>query len=62
MGNAHPNIAPYQTFPVADGWVIVAVGNDGQFGRLCAALGLDALAADARFCDQRGAGRQPRRS
>src|SRR5208337_600337 len=49
MGNAHPNIAPYQTFPVADGWVIVAVGNDGQFARLCAALDLDALAADARF-------------
>ena len=44
-----PNIAPYQTFPVADGWVIVAVGNDGQFGRLCATLGLEALAADQRF-------------
>ncbi|HKN26975.1 MAG TPA: CaiB/BaiF CoA-transferase family protein [Roseiarcus sp.] len=49
MGNAHPNIAPYQTFPAADGWVIVAVGNDSQFARLCAALGLEALAADARF-------------
>ena len=49
MGNAHPNIAPYQTFPVADGFVIIAVGNDGQFARLCATLGLDALAADARF-------------
>ena len=49
MGNVHPNIAPYQTFPVADGWVIVAVGNDGQFARLCATLGLDALARDARF-------------
>ncbi|MFY9971109.1 MAG: CaiB/BaiF CoA-transferase family protein [Roseiarcus sp.] len=49
MGNAHPNIAPYQTFPVADGYLIVAVGNDGQFGRLCATLGLDALAADDRF-------------
>ena len=49
MGNAHPNIAPYQTFPAADGWVIVAVGNDGQFVRLCAALGLEGLAADARF-------------
>ncbi len=48
-GAAHPNLAPYQTFPVADGWIIIAVGNDGQFGRLCAALGLDALAADARF-------------
>ncbi len=49
MGNIHPNIAPYQTFAVADGWVIVAVGNDGQFARLCAALGLDALAGDPRF-------------
>ena len=48
-GAAHPNLAPYQTFPVADGWIIIAVGNDGQFGRLCAALGLVALAADARF-------------
>ena len=48
-GAAHPNLAPYQTFPVADGWIIIAVGNDGQFGRLCAALGLDALAAEARF-------------
>jgi crotonobetainyl-CoA:carnitine CoA-transferase CaiB-like acyl-CoA transferase len=49
MGNAHPNIAPYQTFPAADGWVIVAVGNDGQFVRLCGALGLVGLAAEARF-------------
>jgi crotonobetainyl-CoA:carnitine CoA-transferase CaiB-like acyl-CoA transferase len=49
MGNAHPNIAPYQTFPVADGYLIVAVGNDGQFARLCATLGLAALAADDRF-------------
>ncbi len=45
MGNAHPNLAPYQTLPVADGWLIIAVGNDGQFGRLCGALGLEALAA-----------------
>jgi len=46
LGNAHPNIAPYQTFPVADGHVIVAVGNNAQFERLCALLG---VAADARF-------------
>jgi len=39
-GNAHPNIAPYQTFAAADGELIVAVGNDGQFRRLCALLGL----------------------
>ena len=49
MGNAHPNIAPYQVFPAADGHLIVAVGNDGQFARLCGALGLDDLAGDARF-------------
>ncbi len=49
MGNVHPNIAPYQTFPVADGYVIVAVGNDGQFARLCETLRLDQLAQDARF-------------
>ena len=39
MGNAHPNIVPYQVFPVADGHVIVAVGNDGQFARFVAVLG-----------------------
>ncbi|MBV8439929.1 MAG: CoA transferase, partial [Hyphomicrobiales bacterium] len=49
MGNAHPNIAPYRTFPVSDGYLIVAVGNDGQFARLCATLGLEALADDPRF-------------
>jgi glutaryl-CoA transferase len=49
MGNAHLNLAPYQTFPVADGWLIVAVGNDGQFERLCAVLGLEGMAGDARF-------------
>ena len=46
LGNAHPNIAPYQTFAVADGHIIIAVGNDGQFERLCALLG---VAEDARF-------------
>lgn len=54
MGNAHPNIAPYQTFPTADGWFILAVGNDGQFRRLCRVLGLDGLAADPRFADNAG--------
>jgi crotonobetainyl-CoA:carnitine CoA-transferase CaiB-like acyl-CoA transferase len=38
LGNAHPNIAPYEAFPVADGWVIIAVGNDAQFLRLCDVL------------------------
>jgi crotonobetainyl-CoA:carnitine CoA-transferase CaiB-like acyl-CoA transferase len=49
LGNAHPNIAPYQTFAVRDGWVIVAVGNDRQFRRLCALLGQSAIAEDPRF-------------
>ncbi|UUZ77717.1 CoA transferase [Polaromonas sp. P1(28)-13] len=49
MGNAHPNIVPYQDFPTADGYMIVAVGNDGQFARLCAAAGCAGLALDARF-------------
>ena len=41
MGNAHPNLAPYQPFPCSDGMVIIAVGNDGQFRALCGALGLE---------------------
>lgn len=49
LGNAHPNIVPYQDFPTADGDMILAVGNDGQFAKLCTTLGLPALAEDARF-------------
>lgn len=49
LGNAHPNIAPYQTFAVADGHVIIAVGNAGQFRKLCDLLGLTALGEDPRF-------------
>ena len=49
MGNAHPNIVPYQIFPVEDGHVIVAVGNDGQFGRFARVLGREGLAEDPRF-------------
>jgi len=49
MGNGHANLVPYQAFKVADGEVIVAVGNDRQFERLCAILGLDQLASDGRF-------------
>lgn len=40
MGNAHPNIVPYAVFPAADGWLIIAAGNDGQFNRLCTVLNL----------------------
>jgi crotonobetainyl-CoA:carnitine CoA-transferase CaiB-like acyl-CoA transferase len=49
MGNAHPTIVPYQDFPTADGDVILAVGNDGQFARLCEAMGHAEWATDARF-------------
>lgn len=48
MGNRHPNIAPYEVFPVSDGWFILAVGNDGQFRRFCERLD-PALAEDPRF-------------
>jgi crotonobetainyl-CoA:carnitine CoA-transferase CaiB-like acyl-CoA transferase len=54
MGNAHPNIVPYQVFPVADGHVIVAVGNDGQFARFVAVLGQPELAQDKRFNSNAG--------
>ena len=54
-GNAHQNIVPYQVFEVADGHLILAVGNDGQFARFCAVAGCPELAADARFA--RNAGR-----
>lgn len=49
MGNAHPNLAPYQPFPCTDGMVVIAVGNDGQFRALAAALGAPGLGADPRF-------------
>ena len=49
LGNAHPNVVPYQDFPTADGNVIIAVGNDGQFARLAGAIGQPELATDARF-------------
>ena len=49
MGNAHPNIVPYQPFAVSDGYVVIAVGNDAQFARLCEFLGLTEVAVDPRF-------------
>ncbi len=48
-GNAHPNLVPYQTFKASDGWIIVAVGNDGQFRRFVELGGRGALADDPRF-------------
>ena len=49
IGNAHPNIVPYQVFPVADGHVIVAVGNDGQFAKFSAVIGEPGLAKDPAY-------------
>lgn len=49
LGNAHPSIVPYQDFPTADGYMILAIGNDGQFARFCTEAGDPALAQDARF-------------
>ena len=49
MGNAHPNIVPYQDFPTADGDMVLAIGNDGQFARFCALAGRAEWATDLRF-------------
>lgn len=49
LGNAHPNVVPYEVFPTSDGHIIIAVGNDGQFGRLCDALGASELGASEAF-------------
>jgi len=49
MGNGHPNIVPYQDFPTADGDMILAIGNDGQFARFCEIAGHGEWADDARF-------------
>jgi len=49
IGNAHPNIVPYQVFAVADGHIIIATGNDNQFAKLCAVLGEPKLAEEPRY-------------
>lgn len=49
LGNAHPNIVPYQLFPTSDGHFILAVGNDGQFARFCNFAQMDGVANDERF-------------
>jgi crotonobetainyl-CoA:carnitine CoA-transferase CaiB-like acyl-CoA transferase len=49
MGNAHPNTVPYQDFPTADGHMILAIGNDGQFAKFCAAAERAQWAQDPRF-------------
>ncbi len=54
MRNAHPNVAPYSVYRCADGWFILAVGNDRQFASACRVLELDALGSDARFATNAG--------
>ncbi len=53
IGNRHPNIAPYQTFPTANGEIAIAVGNDQQFARFCAVIGTPELIDDERFARNR---------
>ncbi len=54
LGNAHPNIVPYQVFAVADGHIIIACGNDRQFQSLCTVLDRDDLAGDPAYADNAG--------
>ena len=49
LGNAHPNIVPYQAFKTRDGFIILAIGNDAQFARFCELGGRDDLAGDERY-------------
>lgn len=53
LGNAHPNIVPYDVFPVADGHIIIATGNDGQWRKLCEVLGEPVLADEPEYRDNR---------
>ncbi len=53
LGNAHPNIAPYQVFASADGYIVIAVGNDGQFASFARAVGAPALGDDERYRSNR---------
>jgi crotonobetainyl-CoA:carnitine CoA-transferase CaiB-like acyl-CoA transferase len=54
QGNSHPNIVPYQVFPVADGHIIIATGNDSQYVKLCTVLGAPELAQQAEYRDNTG--------
>src|SRR6476659_6801959 len=53
IGNAHPNIVPYQVFPVSDGYIIIATGNDSQYQKLCGVLGAPELAKDPKYIDNK---------
>ena len=54
IGNTHPNLVPYQVFPVADGRIIIATGNDAQFVKLCGVLGAPKLAEVPEYNDNKG--------
>jgi crotonobetainyl-CoA:carnitine CoA-transferase CaiB-like acyl-CoA transferase len=54
QGNTHPNIVPYQVFPVADGHIIIATGNDNQYQKLCSVLGAPELAQQAEYLNNIG--------
>lgn len=54
LGNAHPNIVPYQTFETADGYIIMAVGTDRQYAEYCTIIGAPHLSGDERFRTNRG--------
>jgi len=54
IGNTHPNLVPYQVFPVADGRIIIATGNDNQFIKLCGILGAPELAKEPAYQDNEG--------
>jgi len=53
IGNAHPNIVPYQVFPVADGFIIIATGNDSQYQKLCGVLGAPELGKHPNYIDNK---------
>jgi len=53
IGNAHPNIVPYQVFPVADGYIIIATGNDSQYQKLTGVLGAPELGRDPAYIDNK---------
>jgi formyl-CoA transferase len=54
QGNSHPSLAPYQDFPTADGAMLLAIGNDGQFARFCHAVNKPEWSADPRFATMGG--------
>ena len=62
IGNAHPNIVPYQVFPVADGHIIIATGNDSQYGKLVAVLGEPELAKNPEYLVNKDRLKQPRQA